>query len=490
MKLSLTRRIDVLPFCLVGLVAGLLPVFLRPLLALGICLGILAMVFILRNPRVGLFLVAGTIPLETVGKIGSLTANLPLTIPKIFTLASLVAWLINLALRRMTFRRKPWMYYLPGFLAAAAISLIGADETRSGFEALLRFSDTVIFFFLIVQLIDSEKMLKTCLIIFIIAGTGASSWSIIQRYLPGDVFDFRYGWEDQGARRGGVEKDIVEEHMLGGVVERSSGFSPHSILLAFNVGLFLAPLVALMGNTGRRAALSRLVMFGMSLILLASVVVTFARTGFVIVVFGLALMIGRGLIRLSPAKVMVAIAVGLVFVFAAPDKYAARVFNFKAYTTKSASIQIRIDILKGALGQFLDHPFSGVGYGNRYGIFKYFTTYPDKKHAVTPHNSYVQVASQTGLLGLVPLMLFFWQANRRLERAIRRFFALGRPDMARLGVGLSISLMIFLFAGLAIDLFDKGIAHAWMMIGASGAFILLADEAYDKSHHQLQDAAA
>lgn len=475
MSALLTRRYDPLPFCIVGLIAGLLPLVIKPLLALGLCLGLLVMVFILRNPRIGIILVATTIPLETIGKIGALTANLPLTIPKLLTLATLVAWLINLALKRITFRHRPWMYYLPCFFVAAAISLIGAKEVRSGLEALLRFSNTIIFFFLIVQLIDSKKILKTCLALFIIAGTIASSWSIAQRYLPGNAFDFRYGWEEQDARRGGVEKDIVEQSMVG-IVERSSGLSPHSILLAFNISLFLAPLVAFLGNTDRRAALLRLTLMGMMLLLLTSVVVTYARTGFIVVMFAFALMIWRGLIRITTTKIVAILVALTIFTIVVPEKYTARVFNLKSYTSKSASIKIRLDIMKGALGQFCDHPLVGVGYGNRYGIFEYFTTYRDKKHAVTPHNSYIQVASQTGLLGLIPLLLFFWRTHRQLNRAIHRFFALGQRAMAQIGIALDISLLVILMAGMAIDLFDKGMAHAWMMIGTAGAFIVLAEE--------------
>jgi hypothetical protein len=49
--------------------------------------------------------------------------------------------------------------------------------------------------------------------------------------------------------------------------------------------------------------------------------------------------------------------------------------------------------------------------------------------------------------------------------------------MAQIGRALDISLLVFLFAGLALDLFDKGIAHAWMIIGTGGAFVLLSREA-------------
>ena len=476
MTLNRSKRFERWPLVGAGILAGIVPVWVSPLAGLGLTGGLVVMVFILRNPRIGLFLVAATIPLETAGKIGALTANLPLTIPKLFTVATLLAWLINLSLGRFRFRSMPWMYYLPGFFLAGGASLIGAEELGSGLEAVLRFSNTVIFFFLIVQLLDSPKVLKIGLFIFIVASSLAASWSIAQRFVPGYTFDFRYGWEEEEARRGGVEKDIVERHWVG-VVQRSSGLSVHSVLLAIEIGLLIAPLVAFMGVIERRAVLARIAMLIMLGILLASVVVTYSRTGFLILLFAFILMVWRGLIRISFAKLTAILVVAGMFATAAPDKYTDRVLSLDAYTTKSASIRVRIEALKGAIGQFLDHPFLGVGYGNRYGIFKYFNTYRDKKHAVTPHNSYAQVASQTGMIGLVVLLLFFWHAHRHLRRAVYRFSELKRLDMARIGSALDISLLVFLFAGLATDLFDKGLAHAWMLIGTGGAFVLISEEA-------------
>ena len=475
MRITLAGCLDRLPLIVTGIVAGTLPLWSGPLMGLGLASGLLVVIFILRNPRIGLFLTAATIPLESAGKIGAFTANLPLTIPKLFTAVTLLAWLINLASGRFRFRSMPWMFYLPGFLVVGAASLVGADEIRSGLEAVLRFSNTVIFFFLIVQILDSEKVLKACLVIFIVASTLAASWSIAQRFIPGSAFDFRYGWEEKEARRGGVEKDIVEREWIG-VVERSSGLSIHSNLLAITIGLLLAPLVAFMGNTHRRAVLKRIVMLIMLGTLFGSVVVTYARTGFLILLFASTLMVWRGLVRISVAKLTAILLAAGMFTIAAPDRYVERVLSFDAYTTKSASIRTRLEAMKGAVGQFVDHPVLGVGYGNRYGIFQYFTSYRDKKHAVTPHNCFLQVASQTGIIGLVVLLLFFWHAHRYLCRAAKRFAELGRREMARIGWALDISLLVFLFAGLATDLFDKGMAHAWMVIGTGGAFVLLAEE--------------
>jgi hypothetical protein len=434
---------------------------------------VVMMAILLRDPRLGLFLMAVSIPLETAGTLGALTGNLSLTLAKVLTVATLLAWLVHLALRRARFRSLPWMYLLPAFLVVAGLSVAGGSEGGHGLEALLRLSTTVLFFFLVAQLADSPRMLVTCLALFVVAAAAAASYALVQRYLPGSSFAFRQGWEEAAARRSGVEVDIVEQRMVG-VVKRSTGFSTHAILLALNVSLLLAPIAALMGMRGTRHLLTRLSWIAVVGVLVASVVVTYARTGLILVLMALLIMTVRGLVTVSHAK-LVAGAVALVVAFLLlPDKYVARVLDPAAYTRRSASISTRVELVDAAARQFLDHPLLGVGYGNRYGIFEYYTSWPDKKHAVTPHNAYVQVASQTGVIGLAILLAFFWKVHRRTLAAVRRFEETGRPELARIGQALDTSVVVFLVAGLALDLFDKGMPHAWFLVGMSAAYCLVA----------------
>ena len=176
------------------------------------------------------------------------------------------------------------------------------------------------------------------------------------------------------------------------------------------------------------------------------------------------------------ARRLMAVAVLAVLCLVAPKKYFDRVLSFASYTTKSRTISTRLQVQRGALGQLMDHPLLGVGYGNRYGIFDYYTKYPDKKHAVTPHNAYLQVASQTGLIGLAALGVFLWQLLRQTRRAVAFYHRTGQQQMVRLGYGLSISVMVFLFAGLAMDLFDKGMPQGWLMMGMCAGYACLASQ--------------
>ncbi len=467
------------PVLAMGAVAGMLPIFLKPMIALGISAGLMLAVIVFRNPRIGLLLIAATIPLETAGRIGNLTGNLPLTIPKLLTVLTLLAWLTNYAMGRLRYRRLQWMYLIFLFAVAAGISLIGASELRNGMEAMLRLGTTIIFFFLIVQLLDSPKMLKTCLLVFVLFSTAASSIALIQRFMPQSRFEFRMGWEEQSARRGGVEKDIIERDMVG-VVERSSGISMHSIQMALNVVMLLAPVAALAAASNPHDVLRQGFWIAIVGILLSAMVVSYARTGFILMLFTGMLMLRCGLLRITSGKVIVMMLAIAIFCVAAPKKYTDRVLSFDSYTGKSRTISTRLQVQRGAMGQFMDHPLTGVGYGKRYGIFAHYPTYSDKKHAVTPHNAYIQVLSQTGLLGLIMLGLFLWRLLLQMWRAVSFYRRIEQHQMVRIGYGLGISVMVFLFAGLAMDLFDKGMPQGWLMIGMCAAYAYLAGQEAQK----------
>ncbi len=445
------------------------------LLVLGACGGVGLSLLIMRNPRWGLLLTACAIPMETAGRVGYLTERLALTVSKVLTIVTLVAWAIHFAMRRIRFRRLPWMYLLPGFWCVAALSLIGSAESKNGTEALFRLATTVVFFFLVVQLLDSVKVLKLCLTLFILVSAVFSSYALVQRFMPQTAFDVRYGWEDKGDRRSGVERNVGTGIMAGVNVERSSGASGHSIMLALNICLVFAPTVVLMANA-KRGDVRQLLPLVLLAIFLGTIMATYARTGVVLIAACIVLMVMRRLIRISPAVIMVGFVACCVLAVAAPKSYRDRVLSGEAFSKKEVSIATRLEVLDAAARQYVDHPFLGVGYGNRYGIFDYYTSYPDKEHAVSPHNAYIQVASQTGAFGLSVLMLFFWMAHSRMRKSIAEFAELGRPDMARVGHGLNISVLVFLVSGFAMDLFDKGMPHAWLIIGMCGAYGVLSSE--------------
>ncbi len=451
------------------MLSALLPLWVGPKLFIGMVAGTAILLLVLINPRYGLLLIALTIPLEVAGTVGALTRHLPLTIPKILTLVTLFSTIIHVGMKKIQIRVLPWMYLLPAFLLMAVFSLMGAGEMKNGFEAVFRLSTTVLFFFLVVQLADSWKIIKRCLLILILSSTLASTYALIQRYLPQARFETRYSWEQSEGNVFGVEKSVLEEKTVG-VVERSTGLSAHAILLALNVSL-LIPLVVVFWRNTHAFDLTRILWLLFMVILLSSFVVTYSRTGFVLLLFSFGMMFIKRLAILTPFTLVVCVAAGILLISFPPPRFIDRVLSVKSYTSQSHSYSVRMELFQAGWMQFKDHFLTGVGYGNRYDIFKYYAC-ADKKSAVTPHNAYIQVASQTGVFALALLLAFFFKVHRNLCRVIKTLQKNGQETFSRIGQALDISILTFLLCGLVLDLFDKGMPQAWLIISLSVAYSL------------------
>jgi O-antigen ligase len=106
------------------------------------------------------------------------------------------------------------------------------------------------------------------------------------------------------------------------------------------------------------------------------------------------------------------------------------------------SVKSRIGIWKATFRSILKHPLLGVGIGN-YPIILDEDVSAAKKGA-SAHNLYLDVASETGLLGLIASLLIFLEILRRCWRFIKKN-----------GYILYITCFLFFYVWLLIyNLFD------------------------------------
>lgn len=146
-------------------------------------------------------------------------------------------------------------------------------------------------------------------------------------------------------------------------------------------------------------------------------------------------------------KVLVAVAVFAALGYALlPGAEKAR---FTSVGTDNTSIQ-RLDYWRAGLKMIETHPVLGIGYFNFSAV--YAAQYPDKLWhgtAQLPHNIFIQVGTDTGLVGLGIFLVLIYR-NLKIARVIRRVcekndeapaFA---PSVAR---GLIITTWGFVIAG-------------------------------------------
>jgi putative inorganic carbon (hco3(-)) transporter len=125
-----------------------------------------------------------------------------------------------------------------------------------------------------------------------------------------------------------------------------------------------------------------------------------------------------------------------------------------------------------ALNVFADHPVLGVGpgryqadysqaYANELGL-RYFTT-PRRAH-----NLYLEVAADTGALGLVAFLGIVGATLLGLWRARRRWLT-RRPEYAHLATALLLAVMAYMLSGVFLHL--AYIRYFWLLMAVANSAI-------------------
>jgi O-antigen ligase len=186
--------------------------------------------------------------------------------------------------------------------------------------------------------------------------------------------------------------------------------------LALNMVVFLpfALLFAFKPGPNMR----RMLAAGAALLMLATVVLTKSRAGALGLVFTMLVLVVRS-IRVRPAIAAGTLAAVIFAVPFAPTSFWDRMVSiFDAEKDPTGSRQARIELLEDGWKTFLAYPVFGIGIGQ-------FENYnpPGREEAwKVNHNALLQVACETGIVGLAPF-LFLVVSGIAAARTARRALA-------------------------------------------------------------------
>ncbi|HKY23366.1 MAG TPA: O-antigen ligase family protein [Vicinamibacterales bacterium] len=451
--------------------AAVLSITGSPMLYLGAVGGLILTGIVLHNARLGMYLTIASVPLEAAGRLGNLLPNIDLSLPKIFVLVTLVAWLLEVMMRRLPLTWTTELTVLTAYALAGAISLVDALEFSLGYPALFRYLSTVVFYFLLVNLIRTRQQFVTAVSLLVGVSVLTFGFAIAQRYIPGFTFADRLGWDRAGAVTYGVEMMMLDAGDAG-TVARSSGVSVHAILMAVNT-VFIVPLLFAALRTFQTFWQQTAIWLAIAVCIAANFT-SYSRTGLLILGAILALLIYRKLIKITPLHVVAAVIVAACAVPFLPESLVNRVFSFQSYTVSgSESLRERVRLLEAGWNAFLDHPWNGMGMETTYRIFDYYE-YPDQGAVVTVHNGYLQVALELGLPGLILLLAFFYVTYRRFGLAEQVFTGIGDRSMAMVARALRTSLIAFFLVGFTVDFLRIGFKNMWTIMAFAPVLHLIA----------------
>lgn len=267
-----------------------------------------------------------------------------------------------------------------------------------------------------------------------------------------------------------VYGDVVEPRAAGPLGDPN--FFAQILLIPVPVALLLA--------WKERRWWLRAASLGAAAVIAAGVVVTYSRGG--ALALGAVVVLALFAARPSPLRIAGGMAVLALGLFLLPPDFTQRLDTLRGLLPGGppagefdSSIQNRKLLMQSAWGMFEDHPVSGVGAGNYTVHFGDYAAevgspvheYEDIGRPHYPHNLFLQIAAETGLLGLLAFGAALLLVFGYLRRAEAAFFSAGEETHAALASAFQIALVGYLITGLFLH--DHFPRYLWLLLGLSAA---------------------
>jgi len=302
-------------------------------------------------------------------------------------------------------------------LITGLLSIPLALDPPRAFQSFIEFFKVIVMFVVMVNVVRTEKRLRG-LILLVLFVSCVLSLAAINDYVQGNL-------ALEGRRIAGL---------IGGLFSNPNDLALHLVtMIPISLTLLLSS----------RGPLNKTIYVICSLLLVAGLVATFSRGGFlgfvcVIAFLGWKLARRNRVIFGAMALTMVLAAVAL-----APSAYRSRLA-----TTNDDSAVARTDDLKRSILVGARHPLFGVGMDN-------YILYSNTNKAT--HNAYTQVAAEMGLAAFLIYVGFLatpFNRLRRIEQAI--VMSRHRPRVYYLAIGLQGSLVAYMVVS-----FFASVAYQW-----------------------------
>ena len=314
---------------------------------------------------------------------------------------------------------------------------------------------TILIFIVLVNVVRTELRLKLLIWLVFVVSIYLSI-NVIHDYQAGI---FKIGLADQNTQR--------VEGAIKNLFDNSNDLALHLVTMI--------PIAIAFGLM-KKNPMRKIVYFGIALLMIAAVIITFSRGGFLALI-AMTLVMARKLARRNKTAALAALVLGVIFFLAvAPGAYSGRlatIFNSAADVTGSASQ--RTEVLKRSIWVALRYPLFGVGLGN---------FHHKSEHELGTHNAYTQVASETGIPAMIVYIIFLVHPLRKLRMIERELFERNEPSrFYYLAIGLQGSLIAYMVAS-----FFAAVAYQWYIYYLVAYAIALRRLYYLEETARLTDA--
>ncbi len=383
-------------------------------------------------------------------------------------LRGLLAWtLLAWALARWRRGGAPPRWPLARPLAAYGLVLLlalpGARHPGLVLQEWVEFLKAVAIFYLVVNLLGRPRAWRHGLTT-IVSTVGLMALPVVYQGLTGSQFTF---WGFAAIKRAGIIGEEFGNRLAGPIGD------PNFFALVLVAALPLA----VMGALAARSAMTRLWHLWGLLGGLAAVALSYSRASLLGLLFLVAALAGcHRRRRLILAGSLLAL---LALVRAMPADYRARMLTLGEVSVGGGQQQVVDPSYRGRRGELYiglamvrAHPFLGVGPGNYTAEYQTYNARVglDSSHEDhEPHNLFLQIAAETGLIGLAAFLALVLPPVVQLFRAVGTLRRGGAPRLAEYVLGLATGLGAYLL--LSLFLHGAYFRH-FMVLLALGAVTL------------------
>ncbi|HEX5080642.1 MAG TPA: O-antigen ligase family protein [Blastocatellia bacterium] len=327
-------------------------------------------------------------------------------------------------------RLSVWTLEMTMLMVIAALGLLLTPIAASPKQSIDMLTDsylkTVIIFILMVNLIDTRGRIFSMWKLVVICGA-ALGVGAIRSYMKGE-------FTTQGLRI---------EGLVGGMFE-----NPNDLATALDLLLPFAVALTLISK-----GLARLFYLACAAVLAVGVLFTLSRGGFLGLIASSGVLLWKlGRWRRLKTTLAVALICGILLAVM-PGGYGARIATiFNTAQDQTGSAQLRSELMKRAASVAISRPIVGVGMGN-------FHIYSIREKAA--HNSYLEIAAELGVLGLIAYLILILaplRSLRRIERQTMIMRSKGEREMYWLSVSIQAAFVAYMVCS-----FFSSIQYLWYL---------------------------
>jgi len=304
-------------------------------------------------------------------------------------------------------------------LLGVLLSVPLAMNRAMAWGGFVEFLKVVIVFVMLVNVLRTETRMRLLINLILVV----SCWMSISA-----ANDYRLGiFNLPGARIEGI---------IGGLFDNPNDMALHLVMMI--------PIATAFYFTSRHL-IGKIIYPICVAVMIAGIVASFSRGGFLALMAATAFMIWRLATRHRALFLTVAIVFASAFIALAPGDYQTRI----ATTGDSSSIQRQND-LKRSIIVLIHHPVFGVGINN-------YVLFSNTDHAT--HNAYTQVGAELGVPAMAIYLLFLFSSLKPLRKVGSETSHNDPKSRYRyLAAGLEASLIGYMVAS-----FFASVAYLWYL---------------------------